>query len=138
MRDEEGDHTHTVAPEPCLERPVSFPGKRHANDNNTDNEYDNGRCHWHGNVPIDPIGDPREEQLHSRHISGWSNRTQNEEHTLHCTFIIVSFSTQHTDHNYGYDYDQDGSHYGNYKVKVRKDYLYGVLFGNFTSRGNST
>lgn len=57
---------------------------------------------------------------------------------IHCTFIIVSFATQHKDHDYGNNNDQDGSHYRNYQVKVGKDYLYGVLFGNFTCRGNST
>lgn len=60
------------------------------------------------------------------------------QHTFHCTFVIVSFATQHTDHDNGNNNDQDGSHYGNYKVKVCEDYLYGVLFWDFTGRGNST
>lgn len=57
---------------------------------------------------------------------------------LHCTFVIVSSATQDTDHDYGSNNHEDGSHYGYYKVKVRKDYLDGALFGDFTSRGNST
>lgn len=33
---------------------------------------------------------------------------------VHCTFIIVSFATQHKDHDNGNNNDQDCSHYRNY------------------------